>query len=254
MASFFCLLPLALLPFLPLFDFFLLRYRLLMSDDRRPFHTALNDALRPFAFPLTDRQCDLLWRHFAAVCEANTRFNLTRITAPAAGAVKHDADSLMLAVWARDHVNKVQTILDVGTGPGFPAVPVAVVRPDWQVTAIDSTAKKTAFLAAWITAAQVPNLTALHARAEHWSQHQRFDVVAFRATGSLTKCLLQARGVVAPKGLVVCYKTRVLPTAESAEAGRAAKSLGFHPEPSFEYDLVCGEETLMRQLVVYRLG
>ena len=225
-----------------------------MSEDRSIFDRALQAALAPWAIQLTNDQLAQMWSHFAAVTEANTRFNLTRITDAAEAAVKHYADSLALIVWARQQLVPPRTLLDVGTGAGFPAVPLAVVQADWQVTAIDSTAKKMAFLAEWIAFAGIPNLTALHARAEHWTDETRFDVITFRATGTVAKCLAQARNVVAKKGVVVCYKTRELPTEEVMEAKRTAKALGFRAEPHFEYHLTCGSETLARQLVVYRQG
>lgn len=225
-----------------------------MSDERSTFERTLQAALAPFSLPLSEPQLGAMWSHFAAVVDANTRFNLTRITDAAEAAVKHYADSLMLAAWAREQKGPTRKLLDVGTGAGFPAVPLAVMQPDWQITAIDSTAKKMAFLSEWIASAHLPNLTALHARAEHWADDARFDVIAFRATGTVAKCLTQARGVVAKKGVVVCYKTRELPAEELAEAQRTAKGLGFRAEPPFEYHLMCGAEVLARQLEVYRQG
>jgi len=225
-----------------------------MSKDRSIFDRALQAALAPWAIQLTNDQLAQIWSHFAAVTEANTRFNLTRIIDASEAAVKHYADSLALIAWGRQQLVQPRTILDVGTGAGFPAVPLAVVQAGWQVTAIDSTAKKMAFLAEWIASAGIPNLTALHARAEHWANEARFDVVTFRATGTVAKCLTQARGVVAKKGVVVCYKTRELPAEEMTDAKRTAEALGFRAEPPFEYHLTCGAETLARQLVVYRQG
>ncbi len=225
-----------------------------MSDDRGIFDRTLMAALAPWAIQPDNDQLARMWSHFAAVTEANTRFNLTRIIVAAEAALKHYADSLMLIAWARQQVVQPRTLLDVGTGAGFPAVPLAVAQADWQVTAIDSTAKKMAFLAEWNASAGIPNLTALHARAEHWADETRFDVVTFRATGTVAKCLTQARSVVAKKGVVVCYKTRELPAEEMTEAKRTAQSLGFRAEPPFEYNLTCGAETLARQLVVYRQG
>lgn len=225
-----------------------------MSDERSTFEQTLQAALAPFSLYLSAPQLAAMWSHFAAVCDANTRFNLTRITDAAEAAVKHYADSLLLAAWARGQKEPPRTLLDVGTGAGFPAVPLAIAQPDWQVTAIDSTAKKMAFLSEWIASAGISNLTALHARAEHWAEEARFDVVTFRATGTVAKCLSQARGVVARKGVVVCYKTHELPAEELAEAQRTAKGLGFRAGPSFEYHLMCGAEVLARQLVVYRQG
>lgn len=225
-----------------------------MTDPHAAFTQTLTAALRPCAIPLTDAQLALLWRHFTAVRQANEQFNLTRITDPVDAAIRHYADSLILAVWACEHAVTARTVLDVGTGAGFPAVPLAVARPDWVITAIDSTTKKTAFLARWAREENLVNLTVLHARAEHWSDAPRFDLVAFRATGSLARCLTQARNPVAPGGAVVCFKSRPLPPEERTQADRVVRSAGFLPRPPFEYDLPCRGDVLKRQLIVHRRG
>ena len=74
--------------------------------------------------------------------------NLTRITRPAEAAVRLYADSLAVLSWARQSGNEtgVRTVLDIGTGAGFPAVPLAVAAPDWRITAIEATNKKAAFV------------------------------------------------------------------------------------------------------------
>lgn len=225
-----------------------------MDPTREAFVQHLRPTLESYSLNVSEAHIDLMYHHYRAVVVANAQFNLTRIVDAVEAAAKHYADSLMLSVWVKRSGIGVRRILDVGTGAGFPAVPLAVMQADWQVTAIDSTAKKAAFLAGWIAEEKVPNLTARHARAEHWTGAERFDVVTFRATGSLAKCLTQARGVLVPRGLVVCFKSRVLPVEETAEARRAAKSLGFRSEPPFEYDLNCQGDVLARQLMVFRLG
>ena len=190
-------------------------------DPSRAFLDALQAALREGPSPLSAAQHALLARHFERLLAANQRMNLTRITEPAVAAVRHYADSLALLRIAKLADKPHVSVLDVGTGAGFPAVPLAVARPGWRITAIDSTDKKVRFVAQCAMELGLTNLTVLHARAEHWRPPQRFDVVALRAVAPLAVAIAKTCHLVAPRAWWVAYKSADLP-AEEREAGLAA--------------------------------
>ncbi len=222
-------------------------------DAKAIFDKALRDNLDRLEIELPARQAQTLWAHHCAVVEANRQFNLTRITDPAEAAVKHYADSLALVRWVRDAGLEVRRVLDVGTGAGAPAVPLAVVEPDWQVTAIDGTAKKINFVADAVRQISLENLTAIHARAEHWDSDRHFDLVLFKAIGSLDRCLKWGRPHVARGGYVVVFKTAAMPEEERSAGSTAAGALGFADAEVFRYELVLCGETLSRALWNFRL-
>jgi 16S rRNA (guanine527-N7)-methyltransferase len=116
------------------------------SMTRNPeneFRVELAAAISAFELaPLTDKQIGQLVRHYALLRRWNMRVNLTRITEPGEAAKLHYAESLFGARF----IAGARTVLDVGSGAGFPAIPLAVARPDVQVTALEANQKKSLFL------------------------------------------------------------------------------------------------------------
>ena len=92
---------------------------------------------------LTPQQLEQLQAHFDLMIKWNRTINLTKVTAPAEAAVKHYAESIFLAV----HLPKsIQTLADIGSGAGFPGIPLSIVRPDISVTLVESDQRKAVFL------------------------------------------------------------------------------------------------------------
>jgi len=132
-------------------------------------------------------QLDQLDEFASLLVEANRRFNLTRITDPGEIVINHYLDSL-LCLWALD-LQPGARIIDVGTGAGFPGLPIKIARPDLALTLLDSTSKKIAFLSEAVRALGLDNVEPVHARAEqlsHQKSHrERFDTVYARALADL---------------------------------------------------------------------
>jgi len=128
---------------------------------------------------------DLLLRYLALLYEANQRVNLTRV--PAEQAVgRHLVDSLcLLAVYTPPEGARV---LDIGTGAGLPGVPLAIVRPDLQLTLLDSHGKTVQFLQE-VCAVLELNATVVQARAEEWAHNpdarEQFDLAVARAVAKM---------------------------------------------------------------------
>ena len=223
------------------------------EPERADFDRALNAGLRFLDTELSARQCEKLWLHRQRVVEANRRFNLTRITDPVEFAVKHHLDSLALLAWVAKTGARVSRVLDVGTGAGIPAVPLAIARPDWNITAIDGTAKKVRFVAELTDELDLDNLTCRHARAESWRGETTFDLVLFKAVGSIARCLRNARRHLPEGGTAALYKTAALADKEADEASQAACKLGFELPARHAYQLPLGDEAIRREIWLYRL-
>ncbi len=217
------------------------------------FRTALADALRGLAISVAPEQMEKLQAHYAAMIAANQSINLTRITDPIAAAVKHYADSLALLKWPGLRSMNAVSLLDIGTGAGFPALPLAVMCPDWSVTALDGTRKKTDFLAQLARQIGLDNLVVEHGHSDHWEAPRRFDMVATRAVGSLNQSLRSARSFLAIGGRVVAYKTADLEEDEIVQARRCADELSMTFEPSMDYELALSGETIRRSLRIARV-
>jgi 16S rRNA (guanine(527)-N(7))-methyltransferase RsmG len=133
------------------------------ADPADEFVTALTSALVDYGIDeLSGVQQAQLARHYRMMVGWNRRVNLTRITAPAEAARLHYADSLAGGRW----LGAAQTVLDIGSGAGFPAVPLAVSRPDVSVIAVEANQKKSLFLAEAADALGLKNFQVMTARVE----------------------------------------------------------------------------------------
>ena len=135
---------------------------------------------------VTDEQIEKLDRFAGMLIEKNKVMNLTAILDPDGIAVKHFADSL--SVLKEKDIKSGSKILDLGTGAGFPGIPLLIAKPDINLTCIDSTAKKLAFVSGSIAnlglAAEV-----LHSRAEDAAKNsnyrEKYDFVVSRAVAAM---------------------------------------------------------------------
>jgi 16S rRNA (guanine527-N7)-methyltransferase len=141
----------------------------------------------------------------------NRRTNLTAITEPAQMITHHLLDSLAISP---DLTGSL--VADVGTGAGFPGLPLAVANPRRQFTLIDSNAKKLRFVAHAAGLLGLDNVTTLHARAESLHPPAPFDTVTARALAPLPKLLAQVAPLCAPATRVLAMKGR-WPADELAE-------------------------------------
>ncbi len=201
------------------------------------FGIALTGALEPLGLDLRPERLAVLTEHYHLLVEANSRFNLTRQAEPVEAARWLYADSLVVAAWARQAKRKIGRVLDVGSGGGFPALPLAVLEPAWRVTALEATAKKVRFIQESADRCGVANLQAVHAHSDHFKTDRRFDLVTFKAVGSLERCLAIGRRFVSAGGCIAVYKTDPLDPDEARQGRAAAAEWRLGPLPRFEYEL-----------------
>jgi len=148
----------------------------------------LREELSAWGIPLSARQVDQFTAFTVLVQEWNQRFNLTRITATADIETGHFLDSLsILQAFAVPF--PPTTVLDVGSGAGFPGIPLQITCPDWKVTLIEATTKKVRFLEHVKEQLGLTNLEIIWGRAEtlaHQADYREsFDLVVSRALAPL---------------------------------------------------------------------
>ena len=134
----------------------------------------------------------------------NRKFNLTAITKEREIIVKHFLDSLTVA----PILPECARVLDLGSGGGFPALPLAMVRTDLQVTSVDAVEKKIFFQRHVARLVCLENFIALHARGESLGEGHvgRYDVILSRAFSSLPDYVTLARPLLAPGGIIIALK------------------------------------------------
>ena len=190
---------------------------------------------------------------FALYCtqlqEWNQRMNLTAITDDEGVAEKHFADSLLPLTMVQLPVGA--SLVDVGSGAGFPGLPMALARPDLRVTFLDSLQKRLTFLAQLTQMLGVP-AAMLHARAEDAGQdkvcRERFDVATARAVANLNALAEYCLPLVKVGGLFLALKGAA-GEEELAAAQGAITKLGGRVEAIHRYALPSGDA---RVLIVIR--
>ena len=150
----------------------------------------------------------------------NRRINLTAVRDPDAMVAAHVLDSLAVRPFLRG-----PRVLDIGTGAGFPGLPLAVVEPDLQFTLLDSVGKKIRFVEHAIREIGLANAKAVTARAEDYAPGSRFDTVIARALAALPRLVGLAGHLVGEDGQLLALKGKN--PAEELEAIQSLPGWGY---------------------------
>lgn len=157
---------------------------------------------------LEQSQIEAMQRFWRLVLETNEHTNLTRITEDEAATLKHFVDSL--TVLRTGIVGEGARLVDIGTGAGFPGIPLKIVRPDLRLTLIDSTLKRVRFLDNVIDTMSLKHAEAVHGRAEQLGTTKpltgAFDVAVARAVARLPRLASLCLPFVRPGGYFVAMK------------------------------------------------
>jgi 16S rRNA (guanine527-N7)-methyltransferase len=155
--------------------------------------------------------------YIALLAKWNTTYNLTAIREPERMVTHHILDALAVLPHLSGGGSPADLrVLDVGSGGGVPAIPLAVARPQWHVVALDSNHKKGAFLQQAINELRLSNAEAVVARVEDYVPSAPFDIVISRAFSDLATFVDTSARHLAPQGVLVAMKG-VFPDEEIAE-------------------------------------
>lgn len=183
--------------------------------------------MEAIGLPLTDAQGRDFYTYYVHLIKTNAHMNLTAITDAHEVVVKHMIDSL--SCYDKAYFFEGARLLDVGTGAGFPGIPLAIYRRDLQVTLFDSLQKRLRFLQDVIDMLNLTNVTTLHGRAEDMSHHiehrERYDVVTSRAVARLPILAEWTLPYVKVGGYCIALKGAIY-EEELEESERALSLLG----------------------------
>ena len=155
------------------------------ADQATLRRTCLRQGLEAMAIKANDKQITLLLDYLAMLEHWNKAYNLTAIRQPLEMISYHLLDSLSV----HHHLNEASNIIDVGTGPGLPGIPLAIMNPTKKFTLLDSNGKKTRFLFQVINQLALPNATEINQRVELYRSNKSFDTIVTRAFSSIPQML-----------------------------------------------------------------
>ena len=195
-------------------------------------------AARSLGVRLREAELARLRQYGEMLLHENAHMNLTAITEPVAVQLRHFADSLSVVPLVDEYVHSIGgdvamlstvRLFDIGTGGGFPGLPIALVRPRLAVTLVDATAKKVAFLRHVADVLGATNVTALALRAEEAGHDPTLrgaaDIVTARAVARLAVLAEYCLPLLRPGGWMIALKSGDL-ADELAEGERAFAALG----------------------------
>ncbi len=205
-----------------------------MDEQRVAF---LRSALNEIGLSPSDLQISQLMTYYEFVVEKNKVMNLTAITEFEEFVQKHFVDSLSICKYV--DLNQPLSLLDVGTGAGFPGIPLKIMFPELQITLLDSLQKRIRFLLDVIFELKLEDIEAIHGRAEELKSKgnyfEQFDYVVSRAVASLPTLAEYCIPYVKVNGYFIAYKANA--DEEIEQAGNALRILGGKIESVKEFEL-----------------
>lgn len=203
---------------------------------------------------LSGEQYEQFLRYYELLMEWNAFMNLTAITDYEEVVLKHFTDSLSLVKAFPDHdflSGRELSVIDVGTGAGFPALPLKIAFPNWNITMLDSLNKRVQFLNEVIARLGLKKITAIHGRAEDAARkeelRENYDLCVSRAVARLSTLSEYCLPFVKKNGYFVAYKSEKT-ESELAEAAHALSVLG--GQIMRETDFYLPGSDIFRKLIV----
>ena len=189
--------------------------------------TKLEELLREFEIEIDSEKNNKLEKYRDLLLEWNSFMNLTAITEEDDVNIKHFLDSL--TIFKTGELDGKKSVIDVGTGAGFPGIPMAIQNPDLEVTLLDSLNKRIKFLNKVIEETELGNVMTYHGRAEEFARKKEFrdafDVSVSRAVANMSTLAEYTLPYVKPGGVMIAMKGSEY-KEELKEAENAIKILG----------------------------
>lgn len=202
--------------------------------------TSLLEDLKEFHIELPENQVNQFMTYYELLVEWNSFMNLTAITEFDEVIKKHFVDSVSLMNALPDIKEKEYTLIDVGTGAGFPGIPLKIVFPKLKVVLLDSLNKRVSFLNEVINKLELTEIEAVHGRAEDFAKRKEyretFDLCVSRAVANLATLSEYCLPFVKIGGSFISYKSEKI-TEEYENAKEAIKVLGGKYDRQVDFNL-----------------
>lgn len=196
---------------------------------------------------ISDKETEQFYEYMNSLLEWNEKINLTAITEPKEVILKHFIDSITI----QKYIQKENSVVDVGTGAGFPGIPLNIVNNEAKYTLVDSLNKRIKFLDEIIDKLKLKNIETVHSRAEDFAKENReiYDVATSRAVAALNVLLEYLLPLVKVGGLCICMKGSNV-QEEIEASSKALKILGGQIEKVEQITLP--DSDIIRNIVIVR--
>ena len=183
-----------------------------------------------------EKQLEQFYKYMNLLIEWNEKINLTAIIEPNEIIIKHFIDSITI----NKYIKEGSTLVDIGTGAGFPGIPIKILRPDIKVTLVDSLNKRIGFLNEVIKNLKLREIECIHARVEEFGKNKKcresFDYVTSRAVANLTVLSEYMIPLSKLNGKCICMKGSDI-KQEIEDSENAIKILGGEISNIDEFEL-----------------
>ena len=209
----------------------------------------LRDCCEQMGVSLGEKETEQFMTYLSLLLEWNEKMNLTAITDPKEIILKHFVDSLTIA----KYVEEGKSIIDMGTGAGFPGIPIKIYRKDVKVVLADSLNKRIKFLDEVIDKLKLENVETIHCRAEELGKNkqyrEKFDYATSRAVANLSTLSEYLMPFVKLNGKCIFMKT-IEVEEELEKAKKAIKTLGGKIEKVDKFEIP--ESDLGRSIIIVK--
>ena len=189
------------------------------------FKNKMIELIKKINVEITDEQLEKYFKYMNLLLEWNEKINLTAITEIDEVILKHFIDSMTVLKFLVDS----ETIIDVGTGAGFPGIPIAIMKTNERITLLDSLNKRVNFLNEVCNEIEIKNVKTYHCRAEEFGhnleEREKYDVAISRAVANMTTLVEYLLPFVKVGGICICMKGPEI-NEELEKAKFAIKELG----------------------------
>lgn len=218
--------------------------------DKEEFEIILRKASQEINIELEKEQIEKFYQYMEILLHWNKKINLTAITEPKDIILKHFIDSLTI----QKYIKESSYLVDIGTGAGFPGIPLKIYRKDIKIVLLDSLNKRINFLNEVCRELKLENINTIHSRAEECARNkkyrEKFDIVTSRAVANLSTLTEYMLPLTKIGGLCICMKGKDI-EEELKEAKKAICVLGGTVKEKEEFFLN-SEEKISRNIIILK--